>query len=53
MSVSINVKDVVKKYGDITIIPDLSTTIKKRRVFHTAWTFRLRKDNITENDSRI
>ena len=33
MSVSINVKDVVKKYGDITIIPDLSTTIKNGEFF--------------------
>ena len=33
MSVSINVKDVVKKYGDVTIIPDLSTTIKNGEFF--------------------
>ena len=33
MSVSINVKDVVKKYGDITIIQDLSTIIKNGEFF--------------------
>ena len=33
MSVSINIKDAVKRYGNNTIIPDLSLTIREGEFF--------------------
>ncbi|MGL1892809.1 MAG: ABC transporter ATP-binding protein [Spirochaetaceae bacterium] len=33
MSVNITIKEAMKKYGDLTIIPDLSVDIKKKELF--------------------
>ena len=33
MSVTITIKDAVKKYGETTVIPDLSLTIKEGELF--------------------
>src|SRR5699024_11791240 len=33
MSIEINFNDIIKKYGDVTVIPGLSFTIKKGEFF--------------------
>lgn len=53
MSVSINIKDAVKRYGNNTIIPDLSLTIREGEFFYAAWAVRLRKDYVAANDCRL
>jgi len=35
MSVAINVENVVKKYDDVTIIPDMSMRIKNGEFLHS------------------
>ena len=49
MSVCIRIKDAVKKYGDNTIISDLSLDIKEGEFF-TIWVW---KDDASENDCRL
>lgn len=52
MSVCITINDAVKKYGDNTIISDLSLKVRKG-VFHSSGSFRLWKDHAAAHDCRI
>ena len=45
MSVAINVKNVIKKFGNNVIIPGMSVNIKNGRIFYSSWTVRMWKDN--------
>lgn len=53
MSVEITISHGMKKYGQTTVIPDLSLDIRNGELFYAAGAFRLREDNTAPDDCRF
>ena len=53
MDVNIRINHALKKYGDNTIITDLSLDIKKGEFFHSSWSIWMWENYITKDDSRF
>lgn len=53
MSVTITIQNAVKRYGNVTVIPDLSVTIRNGELFTLLGAVRMRQDNSAADDSRF
>ena len=50
MSVEIKINNAIKRYGDNTIIGDLSLDVREGEVFHSPWTIWMWENNIITYD---